>query len=275
MSTSHAFVPGHVTLFFTVHRDEHPGRGGSRGAGIAIDDGVRVEVRPGDGCRLNGEPVTIDPVDRVLDHLGVEAAVDARTPLPLGTGFGVSGAMALGTALAANEAFELALTENRLVDVAHRAEVQAMTGLGDVVAQHRGGIAIRTAAGDTSHGAMDAIPARPDLEYLCLGSIDTADVIGDDTATITAAGQAALEALIDQPTVDRLFIEANRFAADADLMDPAVAEIIESVRAAGGRAAMAMLGRTVVALDGGLTEAGYDASSVAVDPTGARVETRS
>ena len=43
-----AFVPGHVTGFFSVHPHDDPRRAGSRGAGIALADGVAVGLTPTD-----------------------------------------------------------------------------------------------------------------------------------------------------------------------------------------------------------------------------------
>ena len=102
-----AFVPGHVTAFFSAHPATEPAVAGSRGAGITLDDGVRVTVRPAAETRttLDGDPTDVEPVGTVLDRLGVTAAVEVDSDLPVGAGFGVSGAAALGTALAANAAF--------------------------------------------------------------------------------------------------------------------------------------------------------------------------
>src|SRR6056297_986790 len=161
-----AVVPGHITGFFSAHPDPEPARAGSRGAGLALSDGVRVTVSRGSGIRLNGEAVDIAPVETVVDQLDVAARIEAETPLPIGSGFGASGAVALGTALAANAAFDCERTENELVEFAHCAEVDAGTGLGDVVAQARGGLSIRLEPGGPGHGVLDGLPARPRIEYV-------------------------------------------------------------------------------------------------------------
>ncbi len=89
----------------------------------------------------------MEAVERVLDALRTTATVTAETPLPLGSGFGVSGGLALGTALAANAVFGHGLSYNELVTIAHGAEVQSGSGLGDVVAQARGGVPLRLEPG--------------------------------------------------------------------------------------------------------------------------------
>ncbi|WP_135667124.1 pantoate kinase [Halorhabdus rudnickae] len=269
-----AFVPGHVTGFFTVERTDDPTTTGSRGGGLTLTDGVRVTVRPAEETTVVLEDigVEIEAVDRVLEALGVEATVIGETDLPLGSGFGVSGAMALGTALGANAVFESELSTSELVTIAHGAEVQAGTGLGDVVAQARGGMVLRLEAGGPQTNELDGIPARPPVEYLTLDELDTADVIGGDTDRLSAAGGDALSRVVSEPTVEQFMYASRRFAREADLLTAEVRNVIEDVTAANGEASMAMLGETVFALDTGLSEAGYDPNVCRVDPTGATLE---
>jgi len=267
----HAFVPGHVTVFFAPRFRDDPARTGSIGAGLTLADGVVVGVEPSDetSVTLNGERVSMAPVERALAALGTPAGVHAETPLPPGAGFGVSGAVTLGAALAANHATGAARSENDLVRAAHVAEVESNTGLGDVVAQARGGLPIRLEAGAPPHGALDGIPTAARVEYVSFGDRSTSDVLTGDTVALAAAGERALAALREAPTLDRLFALGGRFAREADLLSPPVATAIEAVEATGGTATMAMLGETVVALDDGLSAAGYDASACRTHPAGA------
>ncbi|ELZ73006.1 sugar kinase [Haloferax sp. Atlit-10N] len=267
-----AFVPGHVTGFFSAHPADDPAVAGSRGAGLTLSHGVTVTVEPAPETTvsLDGEAVEMPPVADVLRSLGVTATVDAESDLPLGAGFGVSGAMALGTALAANAVFACGRSENELVTLAHVAEVRAGTGLGDVVAQARGGMPVRVEPGAPAHGRMDGVPARPEIEYVAFGGLSTADVLSGDTTTLTAAGETALEALRAEPTLDRFVAESRRFARDAGLLTGGRVETaIDDVRAAGGDGSMAMLGETVFAVGTGLSDAGYDPERCRVHPAGA------
>jgi pantoate kinase len=266
-----AFVPGHITAFFSAHRTDDRDTTGSRGAGVTLSNGVEVTVDPTSDRRvtLDGRRVDVAPVDGVLDELGVEAAVEATTTLPIGAGFGVSGAFALGTALAANAAAACTHTENELVSVAHRAEVAAGTGLGDVVAQARGGVPVRLEPGAPGHGALDGIPARSRVEYVTFGDLSTETVLSGDTTRLSRAGERALGGLLDEPTLPRLMAESRRFAADAGLLTERVADAVAAVSEVGGEASMAMLGETVFALGTGLTDAGYDPEVCHTYPAGA------
>ncbi|MFB6218574.1 MAG: pantoate kinase [Halobacteriaceae archaeon] len=265
-----AFVPGHLTALFSVHRRGSPERTGSRGAGVALTDGVTVRAAPGDrAVDLDGESVAA--VEGVLDALGVDARVDIDPDLPVGAGFGVSGAAALGTALAVNAVAGLARSENELVAVAHAAEVAAGTGLGDVVAQARGGVPLRLEPGAPPHASLDGIPAGGRIEYLSLGELSTKQVLDGDTDALSAAGERALAALRERPTLPTLVETGREFAVEADLLTDDVAAVIEDVAAAGGRASMAMLGRSVFAPGTGLSDAGYDPRVCRVHPAGATI----
>ena len=268
-----AFVPGHVTGLFTVDRTADPATTGSRGAGFTLDDGVTVTVRP-DAERavvLDGSHADIGSVTRVLDALDVEATVDIVTDLPIGTGFGLSGGMGLGTALAANEAFGLGHTENELVRVAHVADVAAGTGLGDVVAQARGGLVLRLEPGAPPHGRLDGIPGTERVEFLALDELSTQAVLTDRPEEITAAGARALETLQSEPTRERFMETASQFSEEVGLSTPRIRSILEAVERAGGIASMAMLGETVFAFGHDLSDAGYEPTVTHIEPGGARV----
>ena len=266
-----AFVPGHITGFFSAHPDDDPTKAGSRGAGLTLSDGVEVSVRRADepSVRLDGEPVEIEPVRTVLETLEAPARVEAISSLPIGAGFGVSGATALGTALAANIVFERALSYNELVTIAHGAEVQAGTGLGDVVAQAHGGVPIRLEPGAPAHNVIDAVPERARVEYVSFGELSTAEVITGDTDQLTAAGQESLSLLVDEPTLSSFIYASRRFAREAGLLTSDVRAALEDVTTVDGQASMAMLGNTVFALGTGLSDAGYDPSVCSTHTAGA------
>lgn len=268
-----AFVPGHITTCFSPQPDPDPLVAGSRGAGIALSHGVSVSVSPSTESRvvLNGKPTPIEPVGSVLRSLDASAEVHAKTPLPLGAGFGVSGAIALGTALAANARFDCERTVNELTTIAHRAEVEAGTGLGDVVAQARGGVPIRLEPGAPGYGELDGVPASPRIEYCTFGELSTESVLSGDTEAVTAAGERALSALVATPTIEQLMDSARTFSTDAGLLVTEVQQAIEAVEEAGGQAAMAMLGRTVFAIGTGLSDAGYDPAVCRCSPAGAHL----
>ncbi|TKX80471.1 pantoate kinase [Halorubrum sp. SD626R] len=300
-----AFVPGHVTAFFSAHPAERPAAAGSRGAGLTLTDGVTVRVSTtgadgsgrddpaSDGASgsraIDGEPGRIGAVEDALAALGAGGStgegdgrpvdVAVESDLPIGAGFGVSGAAALGAALAANDLLDRGRSENELVRIAHEAEVGRGTGLGDVVAQARGGVPIRLEPGAPGVGELDGVPATARVEYVTFGELSTEAVLGGDTDALSAAGEDALDRLRADPRLPTLMDAAREFAREADLLVPEVAEAIAAVDAAGDSsegsdgpgAAMAMLGRTAFALGTGLSDAGYDPEICRIDAVGARL----
>lgn len=273
-NVAQAFVPGHITGFFTSNPDPDPTKAGSRGGGIALTEGVTVTTRPADDPQivLNGDPIEMAAVERVLKALDAGAEVRGVTDLPLGSGFGVSGGMALGAALSVNEAFDRRLSANELITIAHGAEVQAGTGLGDVVGQARGGVSLRLDPGGPQDNTIDEIPARRRVEYHTIGELETADVLGGNTELLTEAGTEALSTVVAEPTMSTFMCASRKFSRESALLTQDVRDVIQDVINADGTAAMAMLGKTVFALNHGLSDAGYDPGVAAIDPGGARLK---
>ncbi len=131
-----AFAPGSVTAVFAPTESGD----GSNGASMAIEDGIVADVKTADRTEilLDGERTEFEPVSGVLDVLDVTARVELESAVPIGCGFGASGAATLATALSANATFDLGHSRDDLVGTAHVAELNAGTGLGDVFIQSAG-----------------------------------------------------------------------------------------------------------------------------------------
>lgn len=274
-TSARAFAPGHVTAFFSPCEGSDSQRIGSTGAGLTLTDGVTATVEPADRTtiHLNSERARLQAVEYVLNDLSVTARVALETPLPVGAGFGVSGAAALSTAFATNLLFDLNRTENELITTAHSADVRAGTGLGDVVAAARGGIPIRIRPGAPEYGELDGIPANAEIEYTTFGSLSTSTVLESDSQRLSAAGERALRQVRRRPTVETLFAAGRRFARTTGLLSTPVADLIAAVEEAGGQAMMAMLGHTVVALGEGLSRVDHEARKCHIGEGGVTLRT--
>jgi len=257
-----AFAPGSIT---TVFAPPAAGSDRSKGASLAIEAGVSVAVEAASETRVtvDGEPAPFEPVEYLLDDLGVTAAVDVRPEVPLGCGFGASGAATLATALAANELFDLGHAREDLVGAAHAAEVAARTGLGDVFVQDAGGLV-------TSVGQELRLAGRDErLEYASFGGISTSEVLGDEEtmARVRETGEAVLSRLPPEPTLTTLVPRSWEFARETGLVTDRVTETVERVETAGGAGTMAMVGETVV----GVGVEGVLANETRVATEGARL----
>jgi pantoate kinase len=240
-TTAHA--PGSVTTVFVPQ-----GEDGSLGVSFATADGVTATVERAAETTivLDGDPASVEPVAGVLDRLGVTATVHLETAVPIGRGFGVSGAATLATALAANVEFDLGMKRGPLVETAHRAEVAAGTGLGDVFVQNQGGLVWNTGDGVEREGRNDPVA------YESFDSIATADVLADEAVLerVRTAGNDALASFEAGLPLADLFDRSWSFAERTDLATEQVTERVETVWDAGGAATMAMVGETVVATGG-------------------------
>jgi pantoate kinase len=166
--------------------------------------------------------------------------------LPVGGGFGASGAGAFSTALALNQALGLGKAYNELSYAAHVAEVRNRTGLGDVAGMTLGGVVIRLAPGTPF--TLDRIPSAPrDIYCVHFGPISTKSVLSDpkEKALINEAGKKCLKELLRKPTFEHFMRLSRKFSVDTGLISPKSLDAIEAVEAFDGMASMAMLGDTV------------------------------
>jgi pantoate kinase len=288
--TARAFCPGHVTaLFYAPEPGPSPEATGSRGAGVCVSKGAiatvevassgSTDISPMEGSRLS--PVMATALGEYLDRSPepVSLQVGLELELPVGQGFGMSGAMTF-SALTAAEA-ELGLVNgdvDALLAHAHSAEVMFNTGLGDVVAQARGGVDVRWRPGLPPIGKITH--AHQEAEVLLAWGrvpLHTRSVLTDGGARhrLEMACIPRLEALDGEPDLGWLLEEGLGFAKEAGLFGPDVEEMVR-ICSAHGKASQVMLGNSVfatgdtAAMGRELDDAGYDWSVTSIDNEGVR-----
>lgn len=256
-----AFAPAHITGFFLVHMDEDILHTGSCGCGITLAQGVTSTVATSSfakdkpSCvRIDGISHTSGPVVDCVEELAPSGiTVNISSCIPSGCGLGASGAGTLATAVAIDHMLILNLGHDRLVQVAHSAEVRNSTGLGDVVAQATGGLVIRTRAGAPPFGICQRIQCPPqEIAYVTMGRISTASVLSDEYAisAINTAGKNALKEFLQKPCLEMFMAQSKKFTIQTGMADDTILDAIEAVEAVGGLASQAMLGKTVFATGG-------------------------
>ncbi len=261
-----AFAPGNISCVFKVIPHADATRMHSLGMGFTIKEGVEVIVSEHHETSVLFNRQSIDfptvraVADRLIRNTGVAGMnVDITSPLPLGCGFGLSGAASLATAYALNELLHLGKDTETLAMVAHVAEVENRTGLGDVCSQYHGGCLVKLAEGAPLVADRLPIIEQP-IYYRYFGPIQTSEVLGnrEQTIRINRAADAALSVLqtlcrgeVTSPLpntelFNACFEVSKRFSVESGLLsDARVIETIEQIEAEGGVASMIMLGNGV------------------------------
>lgn len=255
MKTATAWAPGNISLLFKVMPNPDPAKMGSLGSGFTVNEGATVTAVSGSDITFNGDPITlptITHVTRALTHVPLSIAITSS--LPLGSGFGMSGAAALATAYATKKLLSLDKTELELAKIAHTAEVVHKTGLGDVGNQIHGGCCVKFVT--SSLFQMERLPFAGTAVYVkSWGKIPTPTILSNTTLVkkLDGVGEAALLQIkkrMKDPSfsfIDLINI-SNIFTKNSGLITyaPHAQKIIQNIQKAGGHAAMIILGDAVV-----------------------------
>ena len=234
------FIPLHVTGLWLPVRHSSPLLTGSMGAGLLLEPPATATVYECDGGeagfrgRAGGTPLpkNLDVVERVYGVLGgARALVEFDSPVPLGAGYAVSAAAALAAALAEACIVE-GLTVEEACRAAHRAEVEAGTGLGDVVAMLYGrGLEVRYSPGGPGIARVESVPVTGSyvVYSLATGEMATSTMhstLGDRLYTIAAP---LLSRIMARPSLHGFLEAARRFSLEAGFAPPDTAGILDSM----------------------------------------------
>ena len=256
-----AYAPGNISCVFKVIPHADAARMHSLGMGFTVKEGVEAIVSEQNETEVlfNGERINFPTVCAVVNKLiqnssvvGIKVII--TSPLPLGCGFGLSGAAALATAYALNELLSLHKDNEALAMIAHVAEVENRTGLGDVCSQYHGGCLVKLKEGAPL--VADRLPiAEQPIYYRYFGPIQTSEVLGnrEQTLRINRAADVALSALKTLTNAkpgnelfDACFAVSKQFSIESGLLsDARVIDTIARIEAEGGVASMIMLGNGV------------------------------
>ncbi|MGC9516306.1 MAG: pantoate kinase [Methanomicrobiales archaeon] len=264
MNTS-IFVPAHITGFFEIIDNFNPLKKGSRGAGVVLDKGVTTHLKIKTGNdklkikinnRLDHDNTsvtrkTVDLLKRIFSLNDLVIEINHDINVPIGAGFGTSASGAMGTALTITKALNLPLSFYQAASIAHVAEVEMMSGLGDVIAETMGGIVIRTKEGAPGIGQVDGIVCD-ELFVITktLGKVDTASIIEDPIMKekISNTGRLMIGELLKNPYPEKFMELSYKFAQESTLINSEVMEIVNIMNEETIGSSMAMLGNTAFAL---------------------------
>ncbi|MFX0078121.1 MAG: pantoate kinase [Candidatus Hermodarchaeota archaeon] len=261
------FSPGHITGFFQIcDESEDPLKKGSRGAGVSVDKGVTstVEVEPAKDMHIHIEmngstshpvPVSEAVITRMLEFVPgktFDIRIKHEVALPVGCGFGTSGAGALSLSLALNEALNLGLNSIKVAQIAHVVEVDLHTGLGTVIAETFGGIEIRIQEGAPGIGQIMILPSSDDYMVVCLpfGALSTPQYLQNDEARqrINERGGMLTDALQGHPTVGNFLDYSRHFAEYIGIITDRVQAVLQATDLTGITCSTAIFGENVFTL---------------------------
>jgi pantoate kinase len=271
------FSPSHITGFFEIIDHQNPIERGSRGAGVCMDKGVLTHFRvnpdtddPEVAVRINGKKdaknasITFKTMELMIKEFKLHQIIGDKSltiehelEVPIGAGFGTSAACALGTALGMAKVLELPLTFSKAASMAHIAEVELKSGLGDVIAEVNGGLTLRLKEGAPGIGVTDKLiinnKVHGNVKYVIaksIGGIETAEIIGSSIhkERINSTGRSFLNELLNNPYPKTFMQLSKRFAVETGLLSDEVSDIIEVLEDETAGASMAMLGNTAFAL---------------------------
>ncbi len=259
-NVSFAFSPCQITGFFQIHdQNSDPSRKGSTGAGVNVADGIRTSVRVRKSSKnhlrvlLNKHDlvrplVSKRVVDEYLGFLGGrwDIHVEHRCKLPVGAGYGTSGAGALSLSLALNDAFGETLPRQEALRIAHVADAQAKTGLGTVASESIGGLAVRISPGAPGIGKVRKLATSSKMRVVSgsFGPMSKNRVLSSEALrrSVNVCSRGLVDNLLRNRDVSSFMVLSRRFADCLDLMSSRLRDVLIAMNARGIVASMMMLG---------------------------------
>lgn len=261
-----AFSPTHITGIVEIHdRNPDPLLQGSRGAGFSLQKGVRTEVQIKHSIAVRSN-IFINNVERkdALVSKRVITLYEEITPkpfsaeakhyleMPVGSGFGTSGAGALGLSLGLNEALGTGLSLDGAAQIAHRAEVECRTGLGSVIAETNGGFEIRVKPGAPGIGVIRKIPIPGEYSLVSLnyGALSTPKALGNEKlrTRINRIGGDIINSLLGSPSIASFLKLSKKFTESIGLIRGKIVKPIQDAEERGFTCSSALFGENVFSI---------------------------
>ncbi len=263
-----AFCPAHITGFFTARLEDDQDnleKLGSRGAGFSINHGVttKVTIQRKKEQKLNYKITTngyqsdkTDVSEFVLHEflkLGDFSKnffeIEHNISVPVGYGLGSSGAVALSLSYALDQALQTKLEKTTIGKIAHNAEVNCKTGLGDVLASYHGGFEIRVKAGAPGIGHVEKISTEKiSIIMICFSPISTNKFIKERLSQINGLGGKMVNQLLESKDYDHFQDMSIEFAKYVDVMTPRMQKIVKELASNNIKCGIALFGETVFSM---------------------------
>mgnify|MGYP001570048524 FL=1 len=253
MDSAKAYCPASLSLIFKVCPNPDPYKMGSQGVGFTVNRGITVEVKKSEKTTVffNNKRIYLPTLTYLINLLTHEKlCIKINSLLPLGCGFGLSGASALACSLAVNKLLNLGKSKLSLTKLAHLSEIKNHTGLGSVGTQATGGFLLKKTAGIPFQ--FKSYPYSGQKVYaIILGKIETPIILQNKNLRdkINIAADLVLDKIkkINKISLNDFLDCSLEFAKRSQLLtDPILVGLIQKLKVNNFHVAMAMLGRVLI-----------------------------
>lgn len=262
METAKTIIPAALSFVFKpfidkrIWQKKHPfpfyANYGSTGIGCTINRSILVSATkyPKNRILFNGKDCSFPTVLTALKYLTPETVIiNIDSQLPLGWGFGISGASALGALYCANRLLNLKIADNKLAEMAHAAEITQKTGLGTVATLINGGCLVKIQPGLPSLFRKLNLSGRK-IYAILIGPIATKSILesNDKMEKISRQAEIILNRInsLSNITLEKIIDESFIFVRENNLLTAKTLSLIRKIHKLGGRATMNILGEVVL-----------------------------
>jgi pantoate kinase len=269
-----AFAPGNISCIFSIYDNKDLAKRGSLGVGFTVNEGATVSIKKLSIRKksifkknkiknkftiyFNNKKINFPTVESVINKLNKNKEnieIKIKSKLPLGAGFGISGASALATAYALNRLYKLKRSKKELAKIAHIAEVESGTGLGDVVNQYYGGFLIKFKP-SSQFVVKKLLIKDKTIYYKIFSKLDTKKIIGNEKMKnkINKAGIDSLKKIkkiinnkkFNENILKNIINISKEFAVNSGLLtNKKIINLMKKIEKNNGNASMIMLGNAI------------------------------
>jgi pantoate kinase len=235
------------------------------GAGFSIKQGVttRVKIQRKKDQEYNFKITTngyqsdkTDVSQYVLneflkfgDFSNIFFEIEHNISIPVGYGLGSSSAVALSLSYALDQALQTKLEKTIIGKIAHNAEVNCKTGLGDVLASYHGGFEIRVKPGAPGIGHVEKISTEKiSIIMICFSPISTNKFIKERLSQINGLGGKMVEKLLESKDYEHFQDMSLEFAKYVDVMTPRMQKIVKELSENKIKCGIALFGETIFSM---------------------------
>jgi pantoate kinase len=247
------FVPAGLSSFFEIQdqtpdgeKISDPRQIGACGGGCLLSHGVSTEVHVHPVESKSKIAIWIN--DKLVDYAQTtehvikqcltltpsswDIEVRHKSEVPIGAGFGTSGAGTLGAAFGLTTALGLPVTYDQLGTMAHIAEVESLTGLGTTGPILFGrGLVLQVKGGAPNIMRLDAIPVSNEYHIIsaCYGPIEKGPILTNPKLRkrINIEGKKTMDSIRSHPTPQEFFRSCQRFAKALPFLTDRVRNLLD------------------------------------------------